>query len=187
MTLRMITILMTALCVVAVSSEAEQALESMPGYFPLEELGLFEPDSLDVDVDLQGAMIEMIAGAAEVQEPELAELMAGLHRIRVRVGSIAGRDATAIEQEFERAIARLEGEGWRSMVRVDAEDAMVRVCSREVDGAIEGLTVLVNADSEEAVLVNIVGRMDPRLLGRMLASMDQLPDLDELGIELDQQ
>jgi hypothetical protein len=46
--------------------------------------------------------------------------------------------------------------------------------------------VIVNDGYEEGVLVNIVGDMDPELVGKMIGSMDDLPDLGELGIDLDQ-
>jgi hypothetical protein len=72
------------------------------------------------------------------------------------------------------------------MVRVDGDDEFVRVYVKQGTDTIDGLTVLVNDAFEEAVLVNIVGSLDPELTGRLIGSMDQLPDLDELGIDLEQ-
>ena len=51
---------------------------------------------------------------------------------------------------------------------------------------IYGLTVIVNDGFEDGVLVNIVGDLDPELVGKMMGSLDSLPDLDELGIDIDQ-
>jgi hypothetical protein len=169
----------------AIAIAADQRVESMPGYFPLEEMGLFEAANLEADVDLTGTTLQMVAGAAEEKDPDLAELVSQMERIRVRVGPIEAADEAAATAEFDRAIATLEGAGWTAILSVNAQDAMIRVYTREQNDEIVGMTVLVNADNEDAVLVNIVGRLDPRLIGRMIARMDDLPDLDELGIDLE--
>lgn len=168
----------------AIVVAADQRIESMPGYFPLEEIGLFQADKLEADVDLSGATLQMVAGAAEENDPHLAELVSQLERIRVRVGPIAAADQAGATAEFDRAIAMLEGAGWTAILSVNAEETLIRVYTKEQGDEIVGMTVLVNDDNEDAVLVNIVGRLDPRLIGRMIARMDDLPDLDELGIDL---
>jgi hypothetical protein len=42
----------------------------------------------------------------------------------------------------------------------------------------------VNSDGDEVVLANIVGTMDPALVGKVLAKLENFPDLQELGIDL---
>jgi hypothetical protein len=177
-----ITILAAALLLLPVAGSAE-ALEEMPGYFPLEQMGLFEPDELEADIEISGASLEMVAGAAEEQDPALAELVSQLSRIRVRVGPIAAESQDAAAAEFERAIASLESAGWTAIIKVDADETLVRLYSKEADGRIVGLTAIVNDDNEEAVLVNIVGSIDARLIGKLMTRMDNI-DFDELGIEL---
>jgi hypothetical protein len=58
------------------------------------------------------------------------------------------------------------------------DDAQVYLFARERGGAIVGLTVLVNDDDDELVLANVVGTIDPVLLGRVIAKMDKLPNLE---------
>ena len=167
-------------------ASAQQAVEQSPGYFPLEELALFADGGVEVDVDIQGPMIQMMAAAAQEQEPEFGELASQLQRIRVRVGQLRGDDSSSVRAEFDRAIGRLEAAGWQPMLRVDEEDELVRVFVKQGTERIHGLAVLVNDGFEEGVLVNIVGDMDPELVGRLIGSMDSLPDLDELGIDIGQ-
>jgi hypothetical protein len=171
-------------CLLPTAALAEPPVERHPGYFPLEEMKLFNVEELEADVDLAGAALQMVAGAVEQEDSSLAELVGQLERIRVRVGPIAAADRPSAEAEFQRAISELEAAGWSPTLRVNAEEALVRMYTKEADGLIVGLTVLVSDDFEEAVLVNIVGRLDPRLIGRLIASMDELPDLDELGVDL---
>jgi hypothetical protein len=165
---------------------AQQAVEQSPGYFPLEDLALFAEGGVEVEVDLKGPMIQMMAAAAAEEEPEFGELASQLQRIRVRVGTLRGDDKTGVGAEFDRAIRQLEAAGWEPMVRVDEEDEFVRVFVKQGTERIQGLTVLVNDDFEEGILVNIVGDLDPQLVGRMIGSLDSLPDLDELGIDISQ-
>ncbi len=185
MSTQRITVVATlSLCLLAAAAVAEQPVQRHPGYFPLEEMKLFDAEEMEADVDLTGATLQMVAGAAEEKDPNLAELVGQLERIRVRVGPIAASDRAAAEAEFQKAITQLEAAGWSPILKVNAEETLVRMYTREDEGQVVGLTVLVSDDFEEAVLVNIVGRLDPRLIGKLIASMDELPDLDELGINL---
>jgi hypothetical protein len=180
---RVVTVI--GVCLVVTGVAAQQSVEQAPGYFPLEELSIFADGNLEVDVDLKGPMIEMMAAAAEESEPQFAELADQLQRVRVRVGSLEGQDRATVEAEFERAINMLEGAGWDVMVRVDDGEEQVRVFVKQGTDTIQGLAVLVNDAYEEAVLVNIVGDFDPSLIGSLMSSMDDL-DLDELGVDLGQ-
>jgi hypothetical protein len=182
----MIAIVTVIVWLVGGSAWAQQSVEQAPGYFPLEELALFAEGGVEIEVDLKGPMIQMMAAAAEEQEPEFGELASQLQRIRVRVGTLRGDDKAGVKAEFYRAIRQLEAAGWESMVRVDEEDEFVRVFVKQGTERIQGLTVLVNEGFEEGVLVNIVGDLDPQLVGKMIGSMDSLPDLDELGIDIGQ-
>jgi hypothetical protein len=80
----------------------------------------------------------------------------------------------------QEAVANLEASGWVRNVRVEDDGEQVYLFSRESGGMIVGVTVLVNDDADEVVLVNIVGSIDPVTFGKALSQMDTLPDLDEL-------
>jgi hypothetical protein len=183
---RSFAIVVVSLWMAAAGASAQQAVEQSAGYFPLEDLALFAEGGVEVDVDIQGPMIQMMAAAAEEQEPQFGELASQLQRVRVRVGQLRGDDQSGVAAEFDRAIGQLEAAGWQPMVRVDDGDELVRVFVKQSSDRIYGLAVIVNDGNEQGVLVNIVGDLDPELVGRMIGSMDELPDLDELGIDLDQ-
>jgi hypothetical protein len=162
------------LCVAA----SAQAAPAGPGHYPIEELRLFTASEPQVDIDLTGAMIQVAVGATAEQNPELSELLAGIERVRVRVGSLPEGDAASYQNDVEQLIGDLEGSGWHRMIRVNESPEQVLVYSMELDGMIEGLTALVFDGSQEVVMVNIVGRMDPVLIGRLMANTDGFSDLD---------
>lgn len=155
------------------------------GYYPIEEMGIFAEGDLEVDIDLSGAMLRVAAGAMENQDPRIAELVANLERVRVQVGAPSGVDAATVAQKMADAQAALGGAGWQKILSVEESDEQVYLYALESAGNIVGLTVFVNEGSEEVVVVNIVGDINPETLGRILANMDGF-DLDEIMEGFDQ-
>jgi hypothetical protein len=156
-----------------------------PGYYPIEKMGIFAAEDLEVDVDLGAAMMQVAAGAMEAQDEDLAEMVAKLERVRVQVGTPSGVDAAAVGEAMADAKAKLEGAGWRKILGLEEATEQVYFFALETNGAISGVTGFVNDTGEEVVLVNIVGDIDPRNLGRVLAKVGDL-DLDEVMQAFDQ-
>ena len=174
------TMVMFGVCVLALSGlAAAQTGAAHPGYFAVEDMGVLAMDDLEVDVSVEGAMLQVAVGAMEQESPDLAEMISQLERVRVLVGAPKGADGAAVTANFDAAVSRLETSGWDRILSVEEEDEQVYVFAREIEGAIAGLTVLVNDSAEEIVVVNIVGNIDPKILGRLIANMDEMPDLDQ--------
>jgi len=177
---------MVLLALVLSAGISAQAATGGPGYYPIEELNLFTEGNLEVDINLSGSAIKMAVGVTSESEPELSELMSSIEGIRVQVGSLRDKDPETVRMEIDRVVRDLEGSGWHRMVRVAEDDERVLVYSMELDDMIEGLTVLVVEGTSEAVLVNIVGRMDPEMLGRLMAQADHFAGLGlDLGGDVD--
>jgi hypothetical protein len=161
----------TLLILVAVGASAQGL-----GFYPVEELGILDPDNLDVDVNLEGSALLIAAGAMEEQDPRLKELVSSLTRVRVQVGSVDTMDPMVVADRIAGAVDQLEAKGWTRVVQV--EDGAERVYIYSIDGGdgtIAGLTALVNDGGDEAVVANIAGAIDPVLLGSM---MTRLGDID---------
>jgi len=171
-----------SLLLLLVWGAAAQSAADHPGYFPIEEMGLLAKGDLEVDVDLQGAMLQVAAGAMESDDvgddADLAEFVATLERVRVQVGSPSGADRSTILHSIEDAKARLESSNWDRILTVEEDEEQVYIYAIEGEGKILGVTVLVNDGAEEIVMVNIVGNIDPRVLGRLISSMDEIPNLE---------
>lgn len=180
--MRMKVVGLCALVLFVAGGVAAQSVTSHPGYFPIEEMGLLAKGDLEVDIDLQGAMLQVAAGALEGEDvgddANLAELVANLERVRVQVGSPSGADSSTITHSIEDAKARLESMNWDRILSVEEDEEQVYVYAIEGDGNILGITVLVIDGAEEIVVVNIVGNIDPRVLGRLISTMDKIPNLE---------
>ncbi len=156
---------------------AEEALESHPGYFSLDELGIVDPDRSSVDINLQGAMLRLVGAAVLQEEPALAQLVSQMKAMRVLVAPVDGLDPEKTEAAIAGGVTKLEGKGWQRVVRVKEDDEQVHVYLKEAAGEIEGLTLFVFDPSDELTLINIAGRIDVELLGALSQAFD-IPPLE---------
>lgn len=160
-------VLLTVLLVLATVAGRAQKLESEPGYVPIEELGLFPHDKLEVEINLNGPLLHLIAEATKQDDPAFSTVMAGLKSIQVQAFPLKGADTGAIKAKIDRAVHWLEGRGWKSTVRVRDQGAETYIYLKQTGDRIEGLTLLSLDPKDEAVVINIVGRIDPAQLGRI--------------------
>src|SRR6185295_1952629 len=67
--------LATFLLVVTASAGWSQKLSDQPGYIPLEQLDLFPRDKLSVEINIDGALMRLIAAGAKGEDPEFSSLI----------------------------------------------------------------------------------------------------------------
>ena len=143
-----------------------QKPESQPGYVPVEELG-FPRDKLEVEINLEGPLLRMIAAGTKQEDPGFSAVMAGLKSIQVQVFPVKGTDTAAARARIDRAVHWLEGHGWKPSVRVRDQGQETYIYLKQSGDRIDGLTLLSLDPKDEAVLINIVGQIDPAQLGEI--------------------
>jgi Domain of unknown function (DUF4252) len=152
------------------------------GLLPLDELGLFPEDKLSVEINIEGALLRMVAETVKGDDPDLSSLLRNLRSIRVQVLPLADGNASLAKSSFSRAVRWLEGQGWKSTVRVREKGEETQIYLKEADGKVMGMTVLAMGEGE-AVVINIAGRFDPADIGRIGRGLDidmDLPGLDKV-------
>lgn len=164
------TIVLTLLLALAAAAGHAQKLESEPGYVPIEKLDLFPPDKVSVEINLEGPLLHMVAAATK-DDPAFSSVMAGLKSIKLQVFPLKGEDATAVKVKIERAVKWLEARGWKSTMRVRDQGEETFIYLKEKDGKVEGLTLLSFDPKDEAVVINIVGRIDPAQIGSIAQTL----------------
>ncbi len=172
-------VLLTALFFLAAAGARAQKLESQPGYVPIEELGLFPSDKLSVEINLTGPLLRMVAAATKQEDPDFSAVMASLKSIQVQVFPLKGVDAGAVKARIGRAVHWLEDHGWESTLKVRDQGEETHIYLKEAGGKVEGLTLLSFDPKDEAVVINIVGRIDPAQIGRIGQSLN-LPQLKKI-------
>jgi hypothetical protein len=160
------------------AASAVLAQPSPAGLVPLDDLNLFPRDKLSVEVNLEGAMLRLIAAATQ-DDPDFSKVVAGLRSINVQVLPLKGVDAESIKPRIGRAVRWLEDRGWKANVRVREQGEETYIYMKEEDGKIVGLTVLTFKPGEEAAVINIAGAIDPTQIGRLGHDL-HVPQLEKL-------
>ncbi|HET7537220.1 MAG TPA: DUF4252 domain-containing protein [Candidatus Didemnitutus sp.] len=159
-----------------VLSVAARAAED-PGYVDIGQL-LPSTKGQFVEVNLSQGMLKFAAKLAAREEPECADLIANLKRIRVNVVGLDDNNRAGTLEQIESVRRKLESQGWTQIVKVretekgDNVDIHVRQTSDEV---IEGLVITVIDHKGEAVFVNIVGNIHVDQLSKIADKFDIEP------------
>ncbi len=111
-------------------------------------------------------------------DPELAAMLAGLNGVRVKIYEING-DAERVAQRMNRMSVGLGDQGWSRVATVKDHGDVVHMLVREQDGCIVGLTVLVSDGISEAVVVNLMGDIDPANFSGVMVALD----LDQANLQ----
>jgi hypothetical protein len=127
------------------------------------------PSEPNVEVDLNAALLGFVAEAAKGTDPEVADALAGIDGIRVRVYEELA-DTVAVAAFIEDASKALERANWQRMVYVRDGTDKVRIYVKMRDQEMTGMTVMV-VDSSEAVFISVAGSIDPAQLGRVARAM----------------
>ena len=172
-------VLLTALLFLAAAAGRAQKLESLPGYVPIEELGLFPAEKLSVEINIDAPLLRMVAEATKREDPGFSAVLAGLKSIKVQVFPLKGVDADAVKTRIGRSAHWLEDRGWVSMLKVRDQGEETYIYLKQAGDRIDGLTLLSFNPKEEAVVINIVGRIDPAQIGRIGESL-HVPQLKKL-------
>lgn len=153
------------------------AAEAEPGYVDIGQLAP-SADGKFVEVNLSTGMLKFAAKIASKQEPEAAELIGNLKRVRVNVVSLDDSNRKGTTEQIEGIRRKLESQGWTQMVTVregaDGDNVDIHVKQRSED-MIEGLVVTVIDRKGEAVFVNIVGNINADQIATIAENLDIQP------------
>ncbi len=157
---------------------AEPASETFPGSFPLQDLGILSREELTIEINLHGPMLKLVAAFTKKSEPAFSELIANLHEVRVWVAESDTLKVDKVRDRIGDAARWLEDHDWQVIVRTRDGDEENLIYTRNVDGEIVGIAVLV-LDRSEAAVINIVGRIDLESVAKLAAVLD-IPQLSNL-------
>lgn len=167
-----------ALACTAASLHAENATS---GYIDFGKLTPSGASGEFVEVHVRSNLIAMVSRLAEKAEPDIAQLLRGLHAIRVNVIGLTDENRAEMQQRIKAIREDLDARQWERVVTAQQpnEDVGVYLKTRG-DEAVEGLVVTVVDGKKEAVLVNIVGDIRPEKLA-VLGERFNIEPLKKIG------
>jgi len=174
-----------ALVIAAMSTvpvAAQNSARSNAGYVDLAAIGdlneLFEEDPA-IEVNIEGALLTLVAEASRYEDPDLAEMLTNLEGIYVRGYDTRGPGFERISERTRRIGRELESDGWSTVVKVSDDEESVHMYMRSDENGVNGMVVMmVERYSDETVFLNLVGRIDPAQIGR-IGSKFQIGGLDD--------
>ena len=160
----------TFLCLLLLAAAPALAQRSS-GYVDLKALGqldrYFERDAT-MEVNVEGALMRMVVAASRQEDPELAALLSRLDGVYVVGYRLPPHDMDDFDVLSKRMGDSLRRNGWTVIVRYRDDKESTQLFAKMKDDQVQGMVVMsVEAGSDQAVFVNIVGDIDPEQIGRI--------------------
>lgn len=155
--------------------------QTHPGFVDFANLSGLENSELVVDVKLGGWLLSWAQSVAATSDDEDLDVLSSIDSIRVQVFEL-DPDADLASSSIDLAQG-LRDDGWEDFAQVREKHDTVFVMVKGSASQLDGITVIAVAHGEEAVFVNIAGRLDPADVARILDDQDLIhTDLDlDLG------
>lgn len=168
----LVLLLVVAPTILGQGNPSGEAPKNSPGYVDFSRQPLFDEDDLEVRVSVKGPMIQLVAEASRETDPNLAEMLGELEAVEVQVYRLAEAERDAVRREISRQAGELEADGWAEAITIHLRRARGHVFLRLVDAEPVGVAALYVGEENEAVFVNIVGRIDPAQIGRLASQFN---------------
>lgn len=164
-------------------AQDQNDLSSNPGYIDMNEVETWFNARPKIEVNLQGTLLDLIAGSASESESEFSSMVSQLKAIQVRGYPMSGASLDEIQQQLTDFSDRLEQQGWERVVYINDEQEMVNIYVRPDGDSIAGLTVLVtDSKDDESMFINIVGSISPDQIGKIGRGLN-IEELEDVPTE----
>lgn len=163
--MRLLTLATLALLLTACGLTAPR---SNDGFAKLESLGMMDADQV-MNLSLGPTVLRFAASHID-DEPEVRELLRSLDGIRIRIYEIDG-DVSRVAQRINRMSGHLQEDGWEPVMLVREENQQTHMLLRMIDGQIRGMTVLVSDGDSEAVVINLMGTIQPEQFSDVIVAL----------------
>jgi hypothetical protein len=139
------------------------------GFADLDSLGLADTDRV-LTLSIGPALLRFAARHIE-DDPETQALLRGLDGVRIRIYEIDG-DAARVASRMQGMSRKLQSGGWEQVMLVRSANDQAHMLMKVVDQRICGMTVLVFDGESEAVVINLMGELQPRQFADVMAALD---------------
>ncbi len=177
------TLLVAVLLVCPLPAAAQSSVADDPGYVDLNQFEELLGAPPSIEVNIQGALLDMVSRRAEQDNAEAGQLMQNLRAIQVRGFSMHDVDPDTHADELSTFASMLTDNGWERVVHVREENEQVSLYMRHHDDSVAGITLLVQDPADAKMLfINIVGELQPedidKVMGGTGMDLDDIPEPD---------
>ena len=140
------------------------------GYADLDSLGVFDTDRT-MALSIGPTLIRIAARAVDDDEPELAAMLRDLDGVRIRIYEIDGNPQRVANRIMNMSM-HLREDGWQNVLLIQEEGEQTHMLMRSRGERIDGLTLITSDGDQEAVVINLMGHLDPHSFGEVMAALD---------------
>ena len=144
------------------------APRSNDGYANLDSPGISETNRT-MSLSLGPTVLRFAARFLD-DDPETQALLRSLDGVRVRIYEVDG-DSEVSAQNFTHMGTKLNKDGWEPVMLIREEGELVKMYAKPSNTGVQGLTI-VSADSDEVVVVNVMGDLDPKYYRDVMVALD---------------
>jgi hypothetical protein len=144
------------------------APRSNEGYANLDALGMLDVERTTA-ISLGPTVLNFAARHMDDDE-EIRALLRSLDGVRVRIYEIDG-DADRVAERMDQMSVKLGDDDWQPVATIQEEGERTYMLMKMVEDRVAGLTV-ISSDGAEAVVVNIMGDLQPALFSDTMAALD---------------
>ena len=156
------------------------APRSNDGYANLESLGMRDTDRV-MSLSIGPTLLHFAARYTD-EDPEIRDLLKSLDGVRIRIYEIDG-DASRVAARINAMSHHLREDGWEPVLLVREENEETHMLLRRVNGRISGMTVLSSDGESEAVVVNLMGDIQPAQFGGVMLALDvEAPGVEDVKV-----
>lgn len=152
------------------------APRSGPGYADLASPGIWDTDR-EFALSLGPTVLRFAASHID-DDPETEALLRSLDGVRIRIYEIDG-DPLKVAGKMDLMQGDLEGDGWESVMLVRQESERTHLMLKSSGDQVHGLTLLTSDGESEAVVINLIGDIQPELFSDVMVALD----IDEGGAQ----
>lgn len=157
------------------------APRSNDGYADLDSPGIFDTDRT-MAMSFGPTLLNFAAFVIDEDEPETAAMLRDLDGVRIRIYEIDG-DADRVAGRVQKMSVQLREDDWQPVMLVQEDEEQTHMLMRSSGDRIEGLTLLT-ADGEEAVVINLMGHLDPKNFTEVMVALDvDAPKVEVASLE----
>lgn len=176
-----IRVVLAAALLLSVAACGITAPRSNEGYADLESLGMFDTDRV-ISLSIGPTLLRFAANHIDDDEPEVRDLLRSLDGIRIRVYEVDG-DAERVAGRMQRMSTRLQEDGWEPVMLIRQSDEQAHMLLRMEGDQICGMTVLLLDGEDEAVVINLMGEIQPQQFSDVMVALEvDAGNVDEVEV-----
>jgi len=139
------------------------------GYAELESLGMADVDQT-LSLSIGPTLLRFVASHLD-DDPEVSRMLRGLDGVRIRIYEING-DPGRVAARMQLMGEHLQQDGWESVALIREQKEETRMLIRIKEDQIRGMTFLTSDGKSEAVVVNLMGEIQPQQFSQVMLALD---------------